>query len=131
MSALSELERRIEIIERAYEYLLAYAAQGRLDDSGSEVRTTLGSMQEALEGLGTVICEATAGMPEQAGSFLRATSADVDSVRGAISLVFSRRTIGSLLIDNFNASVHVRALLTDLFLLDQALKSEASQSAAE
>ncbi len=130
MSALSELGRRIEIIERGYEYLLAYAAQGRLDDRGSEARATLESMQEALDGLGALAVEAVAGVSE-AGSFLRAVSADVDAARGAISLVLSRRAIGSLLIDNFNASVHVRALLTDLFLLDQALKSEASLSSVE
>jgi len=29
------------------------------------------------------------------------------------------------LIDNLNASIHVRALLTDLFLLDEALKITA------
>jgi hypothetical protein len=34
----------------------------------------------------------------------------------------ARRTIGSQMIDNLNASIHLRALLTDLFLLDEALK---------
>ena len=43
--------------------------------------------------------------------------------RGALALVISRERIGSLLIDNLNASVHVRALLTDLFLIEQALKA--------
>jgi hypothetical protein len=32
--------------------------------------------------------------------------------------------IPSLLIDNLNASIHLRALLTDLFLIDQALKAQ-------
>ena len=34
------LAQRIEWIEAGYEFLLAYAAQGRRDDSGSEVRRT-------------------------------------------------------------------------------------------
>ena len=29
----------------------------------------------------------------------------------------------SQLVDNLNASIHLRALLTDLFLIDEALKS--------
>ncbi len=37
--------------------------------------------------------------------------------------MLSREKIASLLIDNLNASVHLRALLTDLFLIDQAGKA--------
>ncbi len=49
---------------------------------------------------------------------------DVRAARGAIGLVLSRARISSLLVDNLNASVHLRALLTDLFLIEQALKGE-------
>jgi hypothetical protein len=31
--------------------------------------------------------------------------------------------VSSQLVDNLNASIHVRALLTDLFLIDEAVKS--------
>jgi hypothetical protein len=40
-----------------------------------------------------------------------------------VGLVLSRDHIGSLLVDNLNASVHLRAVLTDVFLLEQALKT--------
>ena len=53
------------------------------------------------------------------------SSATCRSSRGAIGLVLGRERISSLLVDNLNASVHVRALLTDLFLIEQALKSPA------
>jgi hypothetical protein len=36
--------------------------------------------------------------------------------------VLAQPAISSQLVDNLNASIHVRALLTDLFLLDEALK---------
>ena len=36
--------------------------------------------------------------------------------------------IASLLVDNLNASVHLRALLTDLFLIEQAGKSAPRES---
>jgi hypothetical protein len=32
----------------------------------------------------------------------------------------AQRAIGSQLVDNLNASIHLRALLTDLFLIDEA-----------
>jgi len=38
--------------------------------------------------------------------------------------VLAQSAIGSQLIDNLNASIHVRALLTDLFLLDEVLKGD-------
>jgi hypothetical protein len=36
--------------------------------------------------------------------------------------VLSRADISSQLVDNLNASIHLRALLTDLFIVDEALK---------
>jgi hypothetical protein len=43
--------------------------------------------------------------------------------------VLSRERITSLLVDNLNASVHLRALLTDLFLIDQAGKAPPTHAA--
>ena len=60
--------------------------------------------------------------PTGAPQFLDAVERDVEVARGAIGVVLSREHIASLLIDNLNASVHVRAMLTDLFLIDQAMK---------
>ena len=42
----------------------------------------------------------------------------------AIELVLAQRSISSQLVDNLNASIHLRALLTDLFLIDELLKSQ-------
>ncbi|HWL62011.1 MAG TPA: hypothetical protein VNQ32_04405 [Steroidobacteraceae bacterium] len=124
------LAARIETIERGYEYLLAYAAQGRQDDAGTELRGTLTSMHEALAGLTSVVHATFAGLPGASGAadFLAAVERDVAVARGAIGIVLSRRQIASLLVDNLNASVHLRALLTDLFLLEQAGKAAPSAS---
>ena len=43
--------------------------------------------------------------------------------RAALGLVMAQPSISSQLIDNLNASIHFRALLTDLFLVDEALKA--------
>jgi hypothetical protein len=124
---MTELAAHIDTIERGYEYLLAYAAQGRRDDSGSEVRTTLTAMHAALEAFANAPLDAYLGVAEAeahaAAAFLKAVTEDARKAQGAIALVLSRLTISSLLVDNLNASIHLRALLTDLFLIEQALKS--------
>ena len=42
--------------------------------------------------------------------------------QAAIRMVLMQPGISSQLVDNLNASIHVRALLTDVFLLDEAVK---------
>jgi hypothetical protein len=118
------LAARIDTIERGYEYLLAYAAQGRQDERGSQVRETLQAMHAALDGLAEMAAVEFATLPADSGvpEFLAAVKRDAAVARGTIGLVLSRERIASLLVDNLNASVHLRALLTDLFLLDQAGK---------
>ena len=124
MSNPDELPRRIDVIERGYEYLLAYAAQGRQNEAGSEARQTLENMFTALDGLAELLTAAagTVSKAESAAGFMEAIRDDARKARGAIGLVLSRPAISSLLVDNLNASIHVRALLTDVFLVEQALK---------
>src|SRR5262249_59430142 len=45
------LAERIEAVEQAYEFMLAYAAQGREDEGGGSVREYLGRAAAALDGL--------------------------------------------------------------------------------
>jgi hypothetical protein len=127
VNEFTELARRIDAIESGYEYLLAYAAQGRQDETGATVRAALKDMSAGLDGLGVLVIAAlgsgaTESSPDTA-EFLATVSHDARLARGAIGLVLGRKSISSLLIDNLNASVHLRALLTDLFLVEQALKS--------
>jgi len=37
-------------------------------------------------------------------------------------LALAQKSISSQLVDNLNASIHLRALLTDVFLIDEVLK---------
>jgi hypothetical protein len=73
---------------------------------------------------------AIAGTDESLGTaaFTAAVERDMAVARGAIGLVLSRTRIASLLVDNLNASVHLRALLTDLFLIEQAGKVPQRES---
>ncbi len=128
----AQLEARIEKIEAGYEFLLAYAAQGRTTDRGaggsSDVRAHLTAMAEALEGLGDLAAGALggrdAGAAEAARPFLDAVKSDAAVALGAVRLVLAQPDISSQLVDNLNASIHVRALLTDLFIVDESLKGK-------
>lgn len=125
MTDITELSSRIETIERGYEYLLAYAAQGRQNDEGSEVRARLTEMFTALNGAGELFAKVAiseGAAPMVVGPFLDAVKQDAAKARAAIGLVLSRPAISSLLVDNLNASIHLRALLTDCFLVEQAYK---------
>lgn len=125
MSEALLLRERIEVIERGYEYLLAYAAQGRQEERGTELRQRLGDMHEALAHMEGALRAGFSGSDPRLGveGFLAAVERDVNAARGAIGVVLGRATIPSLLVDNLNANVHLRALLTDVFLIEQALKS--------
>ena len=86
----------------------------------------MAGMHDALDNLGSV---ARAALPQPAAGpvvapWFDALDRDVQVARAALALVLGCPRIGSLLVDNLNASVHLRALLTDLFLLDQTLKSQ-------
>ena len=57
-------------------------------------------------------------------TFGNVSGVDRDAVasRAAVAIVLSLPGISSQVIDNLNASIHLRALLTDLFLVDEVLK---------
>jgi hypothetical protein len=60
---------------------------------------------------------------EKYNAFLTVLDRDAQDSLAAIDLVLAQPTISSQLVDNLNASVHLRALLTDLFLMSDILSS--------
>jgi ATP phosphoribosyltransferase regulatory subunit HisZ len=81
-------------------------------------------MDEGIAGLETAFREviASAGAMADFEAFLAVLAHDAAAARAALRVVLSRKGIGSQLIDNLNVSTHLRAVLTDLFLLDEAVK---------
>ena len=127
--ARGELDARVNTIEEAYEFFLAYASQGLPSDQGSgtgaQIREYLQRCDGALNGLGSCIMR----FVEHLGidsvpyrTYVNVIDRDALDASAGIQLVLAQRAIGSQLIDNLNASIHLRALLTDLFLIDEALK---------
>jgi hypothetical protein len=130
---LAEISDRCEAVEECYEFLLAYAAQGLPSDrgskSGGQVREFLHRAVEALTGLP----EACAVAVKQEGlepvgkylAFIAVLDRDARDSLAAIEIVLAQPAISSQLIDNLNASIHLRALLTDLFLLGEILREQS------
>ena len=140
MSAADELKARVDTVEESYEFFLAYAAQGV---SGEQATKSTGQIREFLKR-----CEAA--VPELADLFVKLVDEDEQSVSGraqhlafievlrrdaadalaAIRLVLAQSSISSQMVDNLNAMIHLRALLTDVFLIDEMLRPLVSQPPA-
>ena len=129
---LAELWNRCEAVEECYEFMLAYAGQGLPSDEGSQpgaqLREFLGRAVSALTGMAESCAEAVeAAELEPAGkygAFIAVLDRDAKDSLAAIELVQAQPFISSQLIDNLNASIHLRALLTDLFLVGEILREQ-------
>ena len=121
----TEFLERCETIEECYEFMLGYAGQGLPSDEGSfavsQIRDFLQRAERALTGLAQVCAEALKDEPfetrERYQAFISVVDRDAHDSLAAIQLVLAQACISSELIDNLNASIHLRALLTDLFLI--------------
>jgi hypothetical protein len=126
-AAGDDLTQRISAIEEAYEFMLGYAAQGhQRGREGDLIRDFLKRLDAALDGIGAAASSAAQAKGMDAAilrSFLATLEEDADKARAGLQLALMQRAIGSQLVDNLNASMHLRALLTDLFLIDEAIGS--------
>ncbi len=122
----------VDLIEETYEFMLAYAAQGRAGEEaqgpGSQIHDALTRCHDALEHLPTLLqtlVEAKQLEPVKPyHAFIAIVARDAQDSQTAMQLVLAQRTISSQLIDNLNAWIHLRTLLTDLFVIDDILKGQ-------
>jgi hypothetical protein len=127
-----DLRERCNRIEECYEFMLAYAAQGLPGDQGSpaggELRELLTRCDAAMVGLAEVftrIVDQEGWQPaDRYHAFIAVLDRDARDARAAVQLVLAQASISSQLIDNLNASIHVRSLLTDLFLIDEIVRPQ-------
>jgi hypothetical protein len=133
--AQQELARRADAIEGGYEMMLAYAAQGLASDQGAansaQLRDHLKRFDTALTGLAQAYRDAAAALgigPRDAlEGLLKQLDADAAFTQAALRVVMALPGgISSQMIDNLNASIHVRALLTDVFVIDELLRGSKS-----
>ena len=112
-----------DVIEESYEFMLAYAAQGRkreIEEGGeSQIRRYLKRFRDALDIL-------DAASENRIGSsagidFMNRFRSDIGVIRSVLELLLSHSSISSDMVDNTNGLIALRALLTDIFFLDQVV----------
>jgi hypothetical protein len=130
-----DISARCDAIEKCYEFMLAYAGQGLGGNEGSnssaQVRDYLERAADAISGLAdaytAVVKRESSNVAGRYSGFLGVLERDARDSLAAIDLVLAQTTISSQLIDNLNASIHLRALLTDLFLVDEIIKPQPTR----
>ncbi|MGH9678334.1 MAG: hypothetical protein ACRD4Y_00120 [Candidatus Acidiferrales bacterium] len=126
----NEISARCGVIEECYEFMLAFAGQGLTGREGThttgQLRDFLDRAATALTGLAEAFAAAVKDENLQPAdrflAFQPILGRDASDSLAAIELVLAQKAISSQLIDNLNASIHLRALLTDLFLIDEIFK---------
>jgi hypothetical protein len=135
----TEIQKQCAAIEECYEFTLSFAARGLASDEGTELREHLARAVAAMRGL-EQSCAETAEQEQLAHpqkdnvnkheAFFAVLKRDAESALAATELVLAQPTISSQLIDNLNASIHLRALLADLFLITEILDAQETRAKA-
>jgi len=108
----------IETIESGYEFLLAYAAQGR--PANQEASGPGPHARPTLEGIAAALEHIVAALKDSTDDFEQVIAEDCRKAGAALRFILAQPAIGSEIVDNLNASIHLRAVLTDLFLYSEA-----------
>lgn len=138
-SQTRELRQRIDAIEGAYEFMLAYAGLGLpangVPGRSGEIDEYLRRMEAALDGLPELLASMAAagalGPAPSSGHLVEATAQDCRTTLAVVRLVRALPGISSKMVDSVNALTHVRALLTDLFVLDELLETAEAAAAGQ
>lgn len=121
------IEDDIETIESGYEFLLAYAAQGRPAQKetgpGPHARPTLQGISNAMQNIATAFASSK-------DAFEQVIAEDCRKAGAALGFILAQKYIGSEMVDNLNASIHLRAVLTNLFLYSEAFRPLAADEPA-
>ena len=131
----TEFQQHCDTIEECYEFTLSYAAQGHATDEGNaqgrQLRDYLASSVVAMRSLKSSCSAAVKAEHLEPAAryepFIAVLGRDADDSIAAIEMVLAQPAISSQLIDNLNASIHLRALLTDLFLVAEILELRQQQ----
>jgi len=115
-----KLNEALDAVEMTYEAMLAYAAQGRVNDEDTSSTGIRADLTRLVQALGVLSAAKLEG--EAANGFLDVMRQDAAKAAAVVNLVLSKPGISSQAVDNLNASIHLRALLTDIFILDETLK---------
>jgi hypothetical protein len=117
----------IDTIESGYEFLLAFAAQGRPAQAESGPGP---HARPIIAGIATSMKNITQALADSKDDFEQVIASDCQRAGAALNFILAQDKIGSEIVDNLNASIHLRAVLTDLFLYSEALQPLAGEAEA-
>ena len=104
----------------------------RLRGAGAQIRQFLTKCERALTGLADFISNFVKRLNVESAepytAFMHVIDRDARDAVAAVRLVLAQPSISSQLVDNLNASIHLRALLTDLFLIDEIVRPEVAST---
>lgn len=120
LTDVKNLDKEIEAVESGYEFLLAYAAQGRPAHVESE--TPAPHARPTLQEMATALKNVSAAFKDSTDAYEQVIAEDVRKASAAINFVLAQPRMSSELIDNLNASIHLRAVLTDFFLYSEVFR---------
>ncbi len=135
MSAVT-LKALVDVVEESYEFCLAYAARGvtaQMARAGdAQIRMQLQKLADALPQLSDAFLDLANDQDESRRDgyrrFVKVLRRDAKAGRAAVDLVLAQPAITSQMADNLNGMIHLRALLTDVFLMDEMLRPDAPQA---
>ncbi len=123
-AAAIRMRSAFDIIEEAYEFMLAYAAQGRKSEESkssgpSQIRQFLMRFRDATQDLVDVL----ENLQDDDGGveFRRRWLDDARGIGSVIDLLLAQPSISSEMIDNTNGLIVMRSFLTDLFFADHVM----------
>ena len=132
-SATDTLKTCVDVVEETYEFCLAYAAKGVNVEMARTMDTQAREQLEKMDRMLPQLADAFLGVVEQQDdtsrglytAFIDVLRRDADAGRAAVHLVLAQGGITSQMVDNLNGMIHLRALLTDVFLIDEMLRPDA------
>lgn len=121
-----DIRNAFDVVEESYEFMLAYAAQGRKHEVAdgepggeSQIRNYLRRFQAALAVLQTASQDDLGGA--EGAAFREHFLADTAVVNAILSILLARGSISSEMIDNTAGLIAMRSFLTNVFFIDQVV----------
>jgi len=110
LTDVKNIESEIDVVESGYEFLLAYAAQGRPPHVESESPTP--HARPTLSNMAAALANVAAAFRGSDNEYEQVIAEDIRKASAAINFVLAQPRMSSELVDNLNASIHLRAVLT-------------------
>ena len=124
MTSHKDIREEIEKVEEAYEYMLAYAAQGRADEGegaeGVQIRIFIKQFLSSIEVLAGSL-ESLSKSSVELKTYIDSFKGESDIMASVLKIILANDNISSEVIDNANGLISVRSYLTSLFFIDKSI----------